>query len=157
MAYRTLEGSCRHYRVAKPVIGNCSILWADEARAPARSQTRDHDAAAAHDRACVRDAQVLDGLDAFSHAWTGARRHRDVPACAGLQLQAVDQAARGGKDDEGDATRRCLRALIATYRTLNQRARSAGSFLLTPIASPLGTADCSTEPVSTQPRPGADG
>jgi transposase len=48
------------------------------------SATRDDASAATNGRACVRNDQVLDGLDTFPDQDAGARAHRDEPACARL-------------------------------------------------------------------------
>src|SRR6476646_8581818 len=66
----------------------------------ARSQAGGDDVATTHHRACVWDAEALDGLNALPHARTGTCRHRDELARPCLQPQATDQFAWHGEDDQ---------------------------------------------------------
>jgi hypothetical protein len=69
--------------------------------------------------------QALDGLDALPDTSPRACRHRDEPARTRLQLQKVDRNPWYGQDDEGDAARSRLRALVI-FRCSRYAANSSG-------------------------------
>ena len=123
--------------------------------APARPQTRSNDAATTHDRARVRDAETVDGLNALPDPGTSTRQHRDEPARARLQHEARDRAARNGQIDEGVAARRRRRAHIETPRALYHRAGYVATSQQTLFAPRSTTTNQSTKCVSTRARPKA--
>src|SRR5678809_998580 len=58
---------------------------------PTRQAAPGDDAAQTNGRTRLRDAETLDGLDALLDSYAGQCRHRNEPACAGLQPQESDE------------------------------------------------------------------